>query len=159
MDIDARTLACWSDNAWDDAPEAAQSFRSQLRLMERGASSLFQSGSIGSVSKNSASQSYAGSGFGRFSVAQIQQGFRMLIELYDRFKWETQCLYNLSQLYPTNQCGINFLLKYPNYVADPDQAIYDSMNCLLGNPVESYEVDLSDLRLQPTLGGPYPGTW
>ncbi len=160
MDIDCRTLACWSDNAWDDAPEAAQSFRSQLRLMESNANNLFSSGSIGSVSKNSASQSYAGAGFGRFSVAQIQQGFRMLIELYDSNKRETQCIYNLSQQYPTNQCGIDFLAKYPNYAQDPDQAIYDRMVCVLGNPVESYEVDLSYLRLNPTLGGPYPSpTW
>lgn len=161
MDIDARTLACWSENAWDDAPEAAQSFRSQLRLMERNASSLFQSGSIGSVSKNSASQSYAGSGFGRFSVAQIQQGFRMLIELYDTYKWETQCIWNQANAAGNvNQCSIDFKIQYPNYAQDPDQAIYDRMNCNLGNPVETYEIDLSYLRLRPTLGGPYPSaTW
>lgn len=158
MDIDARTLACWSENAWDDAPASASSLRDQLRLMERGAASLFAAGSISSVSKNSASQSYAGSGFGRFSVAQIQQGFRMLIEMYDAELWETKCLYNMAQKYPTNQCGINFVLAYPDYANDPDQAVYDRMTRRLV-PVESYEVDLSDLRLQPTLGGPYPYTW
>jgi hypothetical protein len=159
VDIDARTLACWAENAWDDCAATPASFRAQLRLMERGAASLFASGSIGSVSKNSASQSYAGSGFGRYSVVQIQQAFRMLIELYDSELWETQCLFNLAQTYPTNQCGINFILKYLNYAADPDDAVYDRITRKL-IPVESYEVDLSYLRLQPTLGAwPTPGTW
>ena len=160
MDIDARTLACWFENAWDDAPEQASSLRDQLRKMERGAATLFSAGSIGSITKNGASNSYAGAGFGRFSVAQIQQGFRMLIELYDTEKWETQCIYNLANTPGNvNQCAIEFLAQYPNYNQDPDQAIFDRVSRRLGFPVESYQVDLSDLRLRPTLGGPYPSTW
>ena len=127
--------------------------------MERGAANLFAAGSLGSVSKNSASQSYAGAGFGRFSVVQIQQGYRMLIELYDSELWETQCLANLAQQYPANQCGIEFAQAYPNYAADPDQAVYDRITRRL-IPAENYQVDLSDLRLKPTLsafGGTY--TW
>lgn len=158
MDIDARTLACWNDNAFDDATAGANSFRPQLRVMERGAANLFASGSIGSVSKNSASQSYAGAGFGRFSVAQIQQGYRMLIELYDDCLRMANYLYNLSQNYPANADGQCFIKKYPNYEADPDQAVYDLMSYRL-IPVEDYQIDLSYLRLQPTLGANIPQTW
>ena len=146
MDIDARTLACWSENAWDDAPASANSLRAQLRIMERGAANLFSAGSLSSVSKNSASQSYAGSGFGRFSVAQIQQGFRMLIELYDQELARTKWIYN-----SVGTCHDEFVAAYPDYDNDPDPAIYALMTYRL-IPVESYEIDLSYLRLQPTLG-------
>lgn len=148
MDIDSRTLACWAENAWDDCPANANSLREQLRKMERGAAALFASGSLGSVSKNSASQSYAGAGFGRFSVAQIQQGFRMLIELYDAALNQSKCIYQLAQQYPTNQVGIDFLAKYPTYAADPDETCYDGMAACL-RPVEEYQVDLSVLRFRP----------
>ena len=154
MDIDTRTLACWAENAWDDCAATPSSLRDQLRLMERNASSLFASGSIGSVSKNSASQSYAGSGFGRFSVVQIQQGFRMLIELYDWLLQEATFVYQ-----STGTCHDNFVAKYPTFAEDPDQAVYDAIALRLGNPVDYYETDLSYLRLRPTLGGPFPQTW
>ena len=158
MDIDARTLACWLENAWDDAPDVANSLRQQLRIGERNAASLFSAGSIGSVSKNSASQSYAGAGFGRFSVVQIQQGYRMLIELYDEELNRAQWIYQQSQTYPTNQQGIWFNTKFPTFSTDPDPAVYFFM----GNhivPVENYEIDLSYLRLRPTLGTLIPQTW
>jgi hypothetical protein len=119
--------------------------------MERSAASLFAAGSIGSVSKNSASQSYAGAGFGRFSVAQIQQGYRMLIELYDWLLAETGRM---------NTCAVAwFVAKYPNYAQDPDFAIWDALSYRLGNPVENYEIDLSDLRLRPTLAAGVVQTW
>lgn len=155
MDIDARTLACWAENAWDDAPAGALTLRQQLRTMERAAASLFASGSLGSVSKNSASQSYAGAGFGRFSVAQIQQGYRMLIEMYDWLLVETKAVYT-----STGTCHDDFVALYPDYAEDPDKAVYDAMVYRL-QPVESYQIDLSYLRLRPTLGypGPNPVTW
>jgi hypothetical protein len=152
VDIDARTLSCWNENAWDDAPLGANTLRQQLRIMERAAQSLFSAGSLGSVSKNSASQSYAGAGFGRFSVAQIQQGFRILIEMYDWILKEANWVYA-----STGTCHDQFVLKYPNFAEDPDQAVYDIMVIRL-QPVDSYEIDLSYLRLQPTLGY-YPQTW
>ena len=159
MDIDARTLACWYENAWDDCAATPASLRDQLRLMERSAASLFASGSIGSVSKNSASQSYAGAGFGRFSVAQIQQGYRMLIELYDTALTECNCLWNAAQQYPLSTRAQWFVQKYPTFPADPDLAVNDKITCILGNPVESYQVDLSDLRLRPTIAPGIVQTW
>ena len=153
MDIDARTLACWAENAFDDAPATPATLRPQLRLMERNAASLFSSGSISSVSKNSASQSYAGSGFGRFSVAQIQQGYRMLIELYDELLIQANWLNSTA-----GTCHDDFVAQYPNYAADPDQAVYDLMKVRL-TPVEYYQIDLSYLRLRPTIAPGFAQTW
>ena len=158
MDIDARTLACWLENAWDDAPDAANTLRQQLRIQERTAQNLFSAGSIGSVSKNSASQSYAGAGFGRFSVAQIQQGFRMLIELFDQELIQTASIYSYSLKYPTNQVSVWFTTAFPNYSTDPDPAVYAFMNRRIV-PVEDYQIDLTDLRLQPTLTAQAVYTW
>ena len=154
MDIDTRTLACWAENAWDDCSADANSLRVQLRLMERNAANLFSAGSLGSVSKNSTSQSYAGAGFGRFSVAQIQQGYRMLIELYDWLLIEATRVYN-----SVGTCQQNFIAKYPNFGQDPDQAVYDAITFRL-QPIDDYQIDLGDLRLRPTIGAwPIPGTW
>lgn len=159
MDIDVRTLACWLENAWDDAPASANTLRVQLRNMERNAANLFSAGSIGSVSKNSASQSYAGAGFGRFSVAQIQQGYRMLIELYDADLAETAIIYKYSQQYPTNQRSIDFNTAFPDYSTDPDKAVYAFMKYDI-QPVDNYQIDLTDLRLHPTLvAGTGVNTW
>lgn len=158
MDIDARTLACWNENAWDDAPAQANTLRQQLRIMERAAQNLFSAGSIGSVSKNSASQSYAGAGFGRFSVAQIQQGFRMLIELFDAMLIEATCISKAYATNPNNPCLQWFAPLAAGFAEDPDPTVYLLMTGKL-IPVDSYEVDLSYLRLQPTLLPGYVNTW
>jgi len=70
------------DDAFDDASSAATPLRTQLRLNERAAGSLVSGGSLASVSKNSASQSYA---FGRGNVtpAEIARGWRILIDCFD----------------------------------------------------------------------------
>lgn len=158
MDIDARTLACWNDNAWDDAPLGANTLRQQLRIQERAAQNLFSAGSLGSVSKNSASQSYAGAGFGRFSVAQIQQGFRILIELYDQCLDQANCIVAALATNPTNPCLQWFVQYVAGFAADPDAAVYALMKFRLC-PVDNYEIDLSDLRLQPTLQPGLVNTW
>ena len=144
MDIDARTLACWAENAWDDCKPTANSLREQLRIMERNAASLFASGTLASVSKNSASQSYAGAGFGRFSVAQIQQGYRMLIEMHDQLLAMAKWLNDTD----TSAWHDTFVAKYPNFADDPDIAVYDFMVVKL-QPVEDYQIDLSYLRYHP----------
>lgn len=153
MDIDARTLACWAENAWDDAPLGANTLREQFRIMERSAANLFSAGSIGSVSKNSASQSYAGAGFGRFSTAQIQQGYRMLIEIYDWLLIGATRIFN-----STGTRHDKFVALYPNFAADPDGAVWDAMIVKL-QPIDDYQIDLSYLRLRPTLGYPNPAIW
>lgn len=144
LDIAIETLQAFFDDAWDAATDAANSFRAQLRTYESAITKQFSTvGTLGSVSKNSASQSYRGPGLGQYTVAQIQTAWRMLINLYDQFKVKTDWL-NLNEVW--------FQEKYPTYAADPDEAIYDLVSCWLRNDFTSYEIDVTNLRLRPTLG-------
>lgn len=158
MDISAETLQGFLENAWDAAPDNANTLREQLRSYEKAASNLFLGGSIASVSKNSASQSYRGPGLGSYTPVQIANAWRMLINLYEQEKGQTKCLYDISKQYPNNTRGQWFIEKFPTYAQDADPAIYDFMNRKL-IPVEEYQTDLSDLRLQPTLSAGLPQTW
>jgi hypothetical protein len=71
------------DDAYDDAQDAALTLREQLRASERAAGSLLSGGSLASVSKNSASHSYA-YGRGNITAAETARGWRILIDTYDQ---------------------------------------------------------------------------
>jgi len=60
--------------------------RDQLRSYERNAEALFRGGSIASVAKNAASQSYRGPGLGSYTPVQIANAWRILINLFDQTK-------------------------------------------------------------------------
>lgn len=162
MDVSAETLQAFADNAWDVAKDDANSYRPQLRSYESSATILFSGGSISSVSKNSTSQSYRGPGVGSYTPVQIANSWRMLINLYDEVLRFCNCLYQLSQANPPpspNSLAIKFITKFPDFAADPDPAVYFFMQQRL-QPIESYETDLTDLRLPLVLsanGGPL--TW
>jgi hypothetical protein len=70
------------DDAWDACADATP-FREQLRIFETQAGKLVSAGSISSVSKNSASQTY-GFGNGMLTAAEIARGWRQLIDLFDQ---------------------------------------------------------------------------
>ena len=70
------------DDAWDAAPEGALTLREQLRTNERAAGLVVSGGSLSSVSKNNASQSYA-FGSGNITATEIANVWRELIDLYD----------------------------------------------------------------------------
>jgi hypothetical protein len=149
MDISVETLQGFLDDAWDAAPAAANTLRQQFRSFESAASSQFNTvGTLSSVAKNSASQSYRGPGLGSLTLVQIQTAWRMLIRLYDSIKCQTDWFYN--------QAAAWFIQKYPTYGNDPDQAVYDFSMRWLNSDFTQYESDLSWLRLSPTLG-PIPG--
>lgn len=169
VDIAVETLQAFADTAWDAANNDANSYRAQMRSYESQLVVLFaSSGVLGSVSKNSVSQSYRGPGLGSYTVAQLQTAWRMLINLYDQQKKVTDTLWFFANNPPANPVpgwgcwyGITpaqFLAKYPTYNQDPDQAIYDFMLFRL-EPVTEYQIDLTDLRFQPTLGALAPNTW
>jgi len=140
MDIAVETLQAFLDDAWDAAPDNANSLRQQLRAFEKSITAQFSSvGSLGSVSKNSANQSYRGPGLGQYTVAQIQTAWRMLINLFDRTKDKTDW---------ENANRPDFQTEYPNYATDPDLAIYNFCAKWLRNDFSSYQVDLTDLRLR-----------
>ena len=140
MDIAVETLQAFWDDAWDASKDEAGAFRQQLRAFEKAITAQFASvGSLGSVSKNSTSQSYRGPGLGQYTPAQIQTAWRMLINLYDQKKDENDWL---------NQNESWFQLKYPQYAQDPEPSIYDVIARWLRNDFSFYEVDLTNLRLR-----------
>lgn len=158
MDVSAETLQAFLDNAWDAAVAGANTLRPQFRLFETAATNLFAGGSIGSVSKNSVSQSYRGPGLGSYTPVQIANTWRMLINLYDEEKHRTDWYYNLFLQFPTNEQGIAFNTLYPTYKDDPDTAVYAFMQGRL-IPVDEYQTDLTDLRLPLTLAPNRAVTW
>lgn len=83
MALETNDLRRGLDDAYDDAQAATVTLREQLRLNERAAGALLAGGSLSSVSKNSASQSYA-FGRGQVTTADLARGWRDLIDLYDR---------------------------------------------------------------------------
>lgn len=72
------------DDAWDHSQQTAHTLREELRANETAVGNLLSQGQLASVSKNSASQSYAFSGQGTLTTADIARGWRDLINLFDR---------------------------------------------------------------------------
>lgn len=71
------------DDAWEAAVAGAVPLRDSLRTLEKEIGALIATGQIQSVGKNSANQSYA-FGTGALTLPQIAEGWRDLINLFDR---------------------------------------------------------------------------
>lgn len=75
------------EDAWDNHTASGNAFRDELRLNERAVGALIANGVLASVSKNSASQSYAlNSGASNLTVKEIAGAWRDLINAFDWFK-------------------------------------------------------------------------
>lgn len=83
MALETSDIRRMLDDAYDDAQDNALTLREQLRANERAAGSLLSGGSLASVSKNSASHSFA-YGRGNITIAEIARGWRTLIDAYDQ---------------------------------------------------------------------------
>ena len=82
MGIATQHLQRMLDDAWDAANDGADTLRDALRLKEKETGELISAGQISSVSKNSASHSYA-FGDGVLTLNEIASGWRDLINLFD----------------------------------------------------------------------------
>jgi len=82
MGIATQHLQRMLDDAWDAATDGADTLRDSLRAQEKTVGELLASGQIQSVSKNSASHSYAFGG-GTLTLNELAQGWRDLINLFD----------------------------------------------------------------------------
>jgi len=143
VDITTETLQGFWDDAWDSCAASANSFRDQLRAYEKAANRQFSVGSIASVSKNSANQSYRGPGVGSYTVVQIANTWRTLINLFDRIKAEVDA-----------EISADDTQKPPD---DYDPTVYERGLLILGNqPVTEYSSDFTDLLLPPTIAPPVP---
>lgn len=137
MDISTATLRGLLDKAWLAAPAGANSLRDQLLIFEQQALALIGGGSLASVSKNSASQSYA-SGPNALTPLQIQRAWRYLVDLFDEVKaWADD---ELAEVPPDGDEPAN----------DLDPAVYAEMMNRL-RYVYSESTDLTELRVSPTL--------
>lgn len=83
MAATAQDLQRLLEDAWQDREADARTLREQLRFQERSVGELLATGSINSVSKNSASQTYSFSGNGTLTTVELARAFRDLITLHD----------------------------------------------------------------------------
>ena len=156
MDISTESLQGWLDDAWDAANNDANSLRVQMRSYESSARGKSSGGTLASVAKNTSSQSYRGPGVGSYTLVQIADAWRMLINTYDEIScWITWAIANPPTnpppCWPTQaQVGEN---------GDLDGLIYPAMKKKI-RVIYDYQIDLTDLFLQPTLGEfARPLTW
>jgi hypothetical protein len=142
VDITVETYQGFLDDAYDASKTNGQGLRQTLRNFEKACNPLFQQGTLGNVAKNNASQSYRGPGLGSYTIVQIANTWRQLINLFDQSKNKVVwMLANPPSVLPT---------WWPK--ADNDASIYNSMAWQLGYNVSEYQVDLTDLRLHPIVG-------
>jgi hypothetical protein len=87
-DVSPQMLLAFWQAAWNAATDKANTFRDQL-LIEQGKQLQFvRSGTIVTVSKNSAHHSYGHFGPGQLTQAQIVEAYGTLVLLYDKTKEE-----------------------------------------------------------------------
>jgi len=141
VDITTETLQAFLDDAWDAAPAQANTLRDQLRTFEKSVTKLFSQGSLASVQKNAASQSYRGPGLGSYTPVQIANAWRGLINLFDSTKAEVDAEIAAAD----TQAPAN----------DQDPVIYGRMKLQL-LPVTEYQADITSLLLPVTLAVPNP---
>ncbi len=143
MDVTIQTYQTFLDDAWDAAPQGANTLRDQLRAFEKTLSPLFNQGSLASVSKNSASQTYRGPGLGSYTTPQITKVWRDLINLYDHTLNRVNCLLNAT-IKPN---------PLPTWwpADNTDNTLYGFMKYRLVECSE-YSMDMTYLRLPPTEG-------
>ena len=85
-DVSPQVMLAALNDVWMRASAAANSMRDQLAADHAAAYQLVKQGSIASVGKNSASQSYKGYGPGSLTQVQIVEIIGNLIGLYDQLK-------------------------------------------------------------------------
>ena len=125
MAVTTDDLARFWDDAWDAAPEATNTFRQQIRDFEKLSGRLVSAGSLGSVSKNSSSQTFAPYNGGNLTQAEIARAWRELINLFDRIK-------------------AAFIAD--SVAAPTDEQIYAEGVSQLSNPVTETRPDFSESR-------------
>lgn len=143
------------NDAWNSAKADANAFRDQLVSNQTGLLPLVKAGSISSVGKNSANQSYKGYGPGGITQVQLIEANSYLLALYDQVKAELTCEFTASADFD-HAVPENF---------DFDQPVYDALtrvfNSLITGTTQTLP-DITRLRLPacwPQPGYPNPRTW
>jgi hypothetical protein len=162
VDATPELLIAMLRSAWNAAPQQANTLAQALENAEQAALANFiTAGSLTSVSKNSASQSYFRAGLGTYTIPQIQSFWTMLVRLYYRIKQKTDWLYVQNVPWFITQYVTNAPAGQ-DYKTDPDYAIYTLAISWLGDTDwDNYQIDLTELRMFPTQLGINGGalTW
>ncbi len=91
MDVDVELLEAFLNRAWNNAKEGANTLPEQLLIEQQNALNFIASGSLSSVSKNSAAQGYSGYNPGSLTQRQITRIFTTLIRYYQVVKDKIIC--------------------------------------------------------------------
>jgi hypothetical protein len=148
MDITVEKLQFFLETAWTNCKPAANTLRDQMFIYETSVRNTASGGTLGSMAKNNASHSYKGPGLGQYTPDQLGDAWRMLINFYDDsldyIKW---AIANPPTPLPSG---------WPTQPADGDydSLCYDRMREILRRNITEYQIDISCLRLHPTLGNP-----
>lgn len=92
-DVSSELLKAFLDDAWNNAPDDANSFREQLVTERKAALEMVKKGSLGNVAKNSSSQAYRGYGPGSLTHTQIVEIWQGLIDYYDEVRDKVVCAF------------------------------------------------------------------
>ncbi len=114
MDVNTDDLEAFLNLAWQNAKDAANTLPEQLLAEQQAALSLLARGSIASVGKNSANQSYGYYGPGNLTHRQITNAFTTLRRYYLIMKEKIVCAFSKAGI--TIPAGWDF-----------DQPVYDQL--------------------------------
>ena len=135
MDVNTDDLSAFLNLAWQNAKEGANTLSEQLLAEQQKAVSLLASGSVSSVGKNSASQSYGGYNPGNLTHRQITNIFTTLIRYYQTVKEKI--------IYEAEVAAIAL-----DETFDFDQPIYDLLTRYFQVSTQAARLpDISDLRI------------
>lgn len=135
-DVSPQVLLAFLSDAWERAGSEANSLRQTLTNDQREALALVKQGSIASVGKNSASQSYKGYGAGSLTQVQIVELISNLIGLYEQVK---------SKIYNQFLASADFDYTEPAGF-DYDAPVYQILSNALTQQSSGRAYSLPDLR-------------
>lgn len=134
-DVSAQLLLAFLNDAWESAADAANTLRGQIVVNQVNALALVKQGSIASVGKNSANQSYKTYGPGSLTQVQIVEAWGNLLAFYDQIK---------SKLTSEFEASADFEYSVPaGYDFDP--VIYELLTNVFTNVSSGRAASLPDI--------------
>jgi len=146
-------MLAFLNDAWNRASDAANSFRLTLLADQSAALQFVKSGSLASVGKNSANQTYKNYGPGSITQVQSLEILGNILGLYDQVKSKITCEFQASADFDyTVPAGFDF-----------DPPVYEALTKVFtaqSSGAAQLLPDISGLRLPPnTILNPSLTTW
>lgn len=152
-DVSAQLLLAFLNSAWNRAALGANTLLATLQNDQQSALGLISSGSIASVGKNSANQSYKGYGAGSLTQVQIVEAIGNLLGLYQNLQ---------SQITNAFLCSTQFNKAVPAGF-DFDDPVYGFLTTIFNNasgPNITLLPDITSIRLPASIALPtLPTSW